>query len=100
MCDCAEGKHSVAGCTLNPCELSGVSATGRLERLRLSFHKRVWKTRSQHTGMRIACVGSGSGHTSANPAYVVCVRACAPSISAGTRNVRDRIREPVSCADL
>lgn len=58
--DCMAGKHSDTGRTLNPCELSGTRATGGLQSLRLSFHQRVWKSQSQHTGMRVASVGSRS----------------------------------------
>lgn len=50
------------------------TATEWLLCLLLLFHKRVWKSPSQHTGIRGASAGSGSGHTSANTAPV-CVYA-------------------------
>lgn len=44
--------------------------------------QRMWKSRSQHTGMRTALTGSRSGHThtSASPTYT-CARACVCSKS-------------------
>lgn len=42
-------------------------ATGWLRCLQLLFHKREWKTQSQHAGMSRVSAGSRSGHTSANP---------------------------------
>lgn len=65
---------------LNPCTHMFVCpllhinmATGWLWCLLLLFHKSVWKTQSQHIGMRKASAGSRSGHTSANP---TCVYVC------------------------